>query len=365
MSLRFALAALVAAGIPLSSIAIAAPIETAPVGEWKARPIGDPKTKAFSYCAVESRYDNGLALLFARNKSGEINVAIGFPDKRLQTERHYSAKMSVDGKFERTIDAFAPAPNILVIPAGANQEFHDAIRRGNRLLIEGSADAVAFSLKGSGNALDLLKGCVDEAPGGAAKEKEKAKAAIPTALETILTEARLGTVQIIDLASIKTDRPMDYAWTIGKVFGGVKEAPMAAGHKFSDLILAYIDSLEPRCPGRFASDISAPESTPGFVVAKALVSCTLENSETIAPLLFYAGHGTFTVFFHEADQQHRAEAVKARDSIAEVIRRLATPSTAEAKSAAAKPTAGAAASSRPGAASRRQPERAAERKSAR
>ena len=364
--MRFALAALVAAGIPLSPIAIAAPIETAPVGEWKARPIGDPKTKAFSYCAVESRYDNGLALLFARNKSGEINVAIGFPDKRLQTERHYSAKMSVDGKLERTIDAFAPAPNILVIPAGANQEFHDAIRRGNRLLIEGSADAVAFSLKGSSNALDLLKGCVDEATGGAGKEKEKekGKAAIPTALETILTEARLGTVQIIDLASIKTDRPMDYAWTIGNVFGGVKEAPMAAGQKFSDVILAYIDGLEPRCPGRFASDISAPESTPGFVVAKALVSCTLEKSETIAPLLFYAGHGTFTVFFHEADQQHRAEALKARDSIAEVIRRLATPSTAEAKSVAAKPSGAATQSAKPSAGSKRQPERA-ERKSAR
>src|SRR5687768_13572394 len=115
---RFAFALSAAAALFAASPVAAAPVETAPVGEWKARPVGDPKTKAFSYCAVENRYDNGLALLFARNKSGEMNVAIGFPDDRLETARHYNAKISVDGKFERRVDAFAPSAKILVIPTG-------------------------------------------------------------------------------------------------------------------------------------------------------------------------------------------------------------------------------------------------------
>ena len=358
---RFFLIALTAAALFSVSPARAVPIETAQVGEWKARPIGDKKTKAFSYCAVENRYDNGLALLFARNKSGEMNVAIGFPDERLQTERHYNAKISIDGKFERTVEAFAPSPKILVIPTGASQELHEALQRGNRLLVEGSADAVAFSLKGSGKALDLLKGCVEEATGTPGRAKPKAP--IPTALETILVEAKLGTIQILDLANVDAERPMDYAWTIGRVFGGVKETPMKPGQKFTDLVLAYIDSLEPRCPGRFTSDISAPESASSFVVSKAMVSCALDDNETIAPLLFYAGHGIFTVFFHEADQQQRAEAVKARDSIADVIRRLAEPAPNETKPAAAKPGPAASESTTPAAASaKRQPQRTSERR---
>jgi hypothetical protein len=284
---------------------------------------------------VENRYDNGLALLFARNKSGEMNVAIGFPDDRLETARHYNAKISVDGKFERRVDAFAPSAKILVIPTGLSQDLHEALRRGNRLLVEGSADAVAFSLKGTGKALDLLKGCVEEATGMPSRGGKKAP--IPTALESILVEAKLGEIQIIDLSKVDAKRPMDYAWTIGPVFGGVKETPIKPGQKFQDLILAYVDSLEPRCPGRFVSDISAPETASGFLVAKAMVSCTVNDNVTVAPLLFYAGHGIFTVFFHEADQQQRAEAVKARDSIADVIRRLAEPAPGEASTVAAKP----------------------------
>ena len=156
------IASLVAAAfVGLASFSASAQnMDSFPVGPWTSVSIVNDRTGAFAYCAVETNYDNGLSLAFARNPMDQVNIAVGFADERLSDSFEYAMVLRVDLGQERTALGFAPEPNVLVMPIGKDEAFYEALQNGKRLAMEGPTDAVMFSLQGTKRALDELRACV-------------------------------------------------------------------------------------------------------------------------------------------------------------------------------------------------------------
>ena len=128
---------------------------------WHVSDVQDPGTHKFSYCAVESSFDNGLSLAFARNRELNTNIIVSFPDKRLQDHSKYRMLIGVDTFPVRDVVGFSADASTLVVPLQHDHKVLDWLQKGKLLELKGPEDAVKFALDGAGPALRQLEMCVE------------------------------------------------------------------------------------------------------------------------------------------------------------------------------------------------------------
>ena len=129
---------------------------------WHVSHVSDPVSGKFNYCAVESGFDNGLYLAFARNRDFNTNIVISFPDKRLQEHTKYRMLLGVDNYPVRDTVGFAADTGILVLPLQHDRKILDWLQKGKLLDVKGPQDAVKFSLDGAQDAFKKLQQCVEQ-----------------------------------------------------------------------------------------------------------------------------------------------------------------------------------------------------------
>jgi hypothetical protein len=310
----------------------------APIGDWRGGPVTDPNGK-FAYCVAENRFDNKLALVIARNPNGETNLAIGIPGAGMAQGTKFPMSVRVDETVKRNLTGIAVEPDLLVVSTGKDDELFESMRKGSRLIMQGPTDTAIFQLRGTGKALGDLRTCAQTAgasgvtkpagpgaqggQGGQGGQKPVA-VVLPDTLRAILNAAGLREAVPLSMANIPEDRrPADFAWKIGPVFGGVREARAPADTTFETLTTNYLDILKQRCSGEFTATPAAVESLPRVTLRTANVSCTPPEGKINVAILFYKSQGDiFTVFFHEASDADLELAKKARDGLTQVVRKL-------------------------------------------
>ena len=329
-------------GIPSAALAQAqnnapakgAQLTGAPIGDWRGGAVADPNGK-FAYCVAENRFDNKLALVIARNPNGETNLAIGIPGAGMAKGTKFPMSVRVDETVKRSFTGIAVEPDLLVVSTGKDDELYEGMRKGSRLIMQGPTDTAIFQLRGTGKALGELKSCAQNGGGvigtpkpGApnAQAGQKPPATLPETLRAILNAAGLRQAVPLSLAGVPEDRrPADFAWKIGPVFGGVREARAPAEATFEALTTNYLDVLKQRCSGAFTATPAAIETLPRVTLRTANVTCTPAEGKINVSILFYKSQGDiFTVFFHEAADADVALANQARDGLAQVVRKLGT-----------------------------------------
>ncbi len=129
---------------------------------WHLSNFTNPKTQRFEYCAVESGFDNGLSLAFARNRDYLTNIIVGFSEPKLEEKTKYKLLVDIDGHAPTEITGFAADPKALVIPLQKDKKLLEELRAGNLLEIKGPQDAIKFSLNGAAQAFGQLQECIDK-----------------------------------------------------------------------------------------------------------------------------------------------------------------------------------------------------------
>ncbi|HYG87432.1 MAG TPA: hypothetical protein VD978_14330 [Azospirillum sp.] len=302
------------------------PTALLPDGEWRVGPV-NALNGTFAYCVAENRYVSGHALVIARNTPGELNIAVGIPGAQLPKDQQWDVTMTVDDAPSRQRLAVAMQPDMLVIPQGKDDELFEKLQRGRQLAIVSASDRVAFQLKGTKKALGELKDCAEK---GKPAEKPKpapqaGKTPFPDALGEILAAAGLREAKPVSFDDMPEDkRVADYAWRIGRIFGGVRERTVGDDATLLDLTNAYVDALKARCSGKANATLGAVEVLQGVEIRTGAVDCQAEGEQLHVALTFYlTGSRLFTTFFHEGTGADAPVADKARDNITAVLRRLA------------------------------------------
>jgi hypothetical protein len=308
----------------------------APIGDWRGGPVTDPEGK-FAYCVAQNRFDNKLALVIARNPNGETNLAIGIPGAGMAKGTKFPMSVRVDETVKRNFTGIAVEPDLLVVSTGKDDELYESMRKGNRLIMQGPTDTAIFQLRGTGKALGELKTCAQNgkgavgaaqpgAPGVPGGGQKPVAVTLPETLRSILNAAGLRQAVPLSLAGVPEDRrPADFAWRIGPVFGGVREARAPAEATFESLTTNYLDVLKQRCSGNFTASPNPVETLPRVALRTANVTCTPPEGKINVSILFYKSQGDiFTVFFHEASDADLPLANQARDGLTQVIRKLGT-----------------------------------------
>lgn len=302
-----------------------------PTGEWKVGPVA-MEGGALAYCVAEARFSNGLALIVARTPRGEVNLAVGIPKAGLNKGTKFPLTVSLDGKLQRRLEGVASDQDLIVIPTGTDAELFDGLRRGNRLSIQGPQDTAAFQLKGTGKALADLRTCAERGGQGKPAQGDARQAArppgqppFPEGLRALLVQAGIEQIQLLDLSRVPPEqRPADFAWRVGEVYSGVREIQAPPDATLDKLTEIYLGGLKERCPGPFEAKPAAIQTVGGITIRTAEASCDQQGRKIAVAMLFYLTQNRlFTVFFNEAADQERSQAVKIRDDIAGVVRKLA------------------------------------------
>lgn len=303
-----------------------APAAGAPTGSWEGGPVSPGGGAAPVYCVTQNQFDNGLALVVARNPGGETNIALGIPGAELRPGERFALRLSVDGNVVRNLEGVVVEPTMMVIETGGDAELYEALARGNRLTVQGPNDSTVFQLKGTARALADLRSCAGQLAGTAAQDPQAAAApTLPAPLRAILARSGLTEIQLMDMSRLPPERrPADFAWRFDDVFGGVRELDAPPDAVFTDLTRSYLDALESSCSGTFEAESEPPTETGAVRMLEAQAICRMPDRALNVSLLFYlTDTNIFTVFFHEAEDTAKARAVATRDAIAAVIREIA------------------------------------------
>jgi hypothetical protein len=152
---------------------------------------------------------------------------------------------------------------------------------------------------------------------------------LPDALVSLLSAAGMAGVVPVSLDRVPTDqRPANFAWRYGDVFGGIKEISIIDDRDLASLTTAYIEAIRNSCGGEFKSSFEPVEQLREITLRTGDASCTTPERRTEFRHIYYINKARiFTVFIHEGDAAGAATAGKARDALAGVIRQLATTGT--------------------------------------
>ncbi len=128
---------------------------------WHVTSVDDKTTGKFTYCAVESGFDNGLNLAFARNRDFNTNIVVTFAEHRLEEKTKFRMMVGIDNYPVRDVIGFSADGSTLVIPLQHDRKLLDWLQNGKLLELKGPQDSVKFALDGAGSALHQLELCVE------------------------------------------------------------------------------------------------------------------------------------------------------------------------------------------------------------
>jgi hypothetical protein len=427
LSLTLGIAAGPATAADKAASRSAAPRPANPTEDWSVTAV-NKENGAFDYCAAGNRFDNGHALLIARNKADEVIIIVGLPSDKLKAKSILPTKLTVDSRDTRQSSGLVTRPSAMAITMGKDQRFFESIRRGTTLLIDNSEVKLSVSLRGSGKALADLTACVGSggesvpkprqivapqaasvtpaspAPAAAtsaipepvadaapvpvpvpapapATAPEDARIeispdpslvpeqlaalprasdpmpaatpapvpapvpaavpvpapatastpmpALPDSLVSLLSAAGMAGVVPVSLDHIPIDqRPANFAWKYGAVFGGMRQISIIDNRSLTDLTNSYVEVLKSGCGGQFSSSLGRVEVLREISLQTGEATCVLPEATTEFRHLYFINKARiFTTFIHEGSSASKAMASNARDQLAAVVRQLATAGT--------------------------------------
>jgi hypothetical protein len=394
-----------------------------PTEDWSVRAV-NKENGDFDYCAAGNRFDNGHALLIARNKADEVIIIVGLPSDKLKAKSVLPTKLTVDSRDTRQSSGLVTRPSAMAITMGKDQRFFESIRRGTTLVIDNSELKLSVSLRGSGKALADLSACVvsggesvpkpqqivapqaapvtpaspapipatsaipepvaDAAqlpmpkpvpapeaarieispdpslvpeqlaalpraadpvpattpaavpvpapvpvPPAAPATVSTPMPALPDSLVSLLSAAGMAGVVPVSLEHIPIDqRPANFAWKYGAVFGGMRQISIIDNRSLTDLTNSYVEVLKNGCGGQFSSSLGRVEVLREITLQTGEAACVLPESTTEFRHLYFINKARiFTTFIHEGSSASKAMASNARDQLAAVVRQLATAGT--------------------------------------
>jgi len=170
---RQLIAALLAAGLfacPLSpalaATASAPAVGTAhPRGPWIVGPINAQASSGVGFCSMKNSYDDGKAVIFARDAEGSNSIAISFIDKMMQSGAQYPVTLSAEG-LKRDMIALAATPKVMIIQMGLDRDFYTILRKKETIEIGFKDKKFSFQLGGTSEALDALTKCAIDVAAG-------------------------------------------------------------------------------------------------------------------------------------------------------------------------------------------------------
>jgi len=133
-----------------------------PKTSWEVGPIHIKGENGFQYCSMKNNFDNGTFLVFARDASGVNSIALDFQNAVLETGEEYNINLQIINGVGRKHSAIAASKQVLVLQMGRDHDFYESLNKKNQLNITMDGAELAYSLKGSGNALDSLGDCVSD-----------------------------------------------------------------------------------------------------------------------------------------------------------------------------------------------------------
>lgn len=337
-----------AAGKPAEPTKPAANLE----GDWQGGPVNGEDGR-FAYCVSQAKFDTGHTLVFARTQKGEVNVALGIPGATLPQGDRWNVTVSVDDKAKREKVAVASKVDLLVIPLGNDEEIFGLLGTGKQFVMQSTTDRIAFVLKGTKKAMGDLKSCAEKAGAGMTPLPTAPRMPFPEALVVILNAAGVKDPVPVTFENIPPEqRPADFAWKHGQLFGGVRERQVEEGKTIEALTEEYVADVKKRCTGTATNWFDTPEKLPLVTLRNGTVDCTMQDGGGVhLALLFYlTDTRLFTVFFHEAPagvENGKLIADVTNNALTGVIRDIGNrprPAPQPAPGAAAPPAAGAASS---------------------
>lgn len=302
-----------------------------PVGEWLTEPVSDDGDAEIDFCLVRNYFSNGLIMILAEDKNGSRRMALNFPSSRLQPGTQHPVTLSIDNIWQQSFQASAADDDMLVIPFVTVPRIWERLSKGYALTIKGKNDAVEFDLSGTGEALNSLRDCVqsrlsrdpdstviaqvpnEQDPSAAAT---KAPPALPSGIADILYTAGYKEIMPVPLKGEVDQRPLDYAWTMGDLFGGVKQ--IQSQESLHSISQDYFKLIRPICKGPFVAEGAPAYEVAGIAFMRSEIGCSSPIKDTISAVLFYKIGNLTTVFFFETTADKGAEAIKARNRIARV-----------------------------------------------
>lgn len=137
------------------------PVDPFEVPGWSGGAYLDPRTGAFSRCAVTSVVGN-VTLSFVLDKASDFRIEIGAEDWRLKPGGDYVTTLVIDYREPLQTIASARTDKRLAIEFGPDEDIMKALREGLFLRVLAEHVGLSLSLSGSSQALLQLRSCVNQ-----------------------------------------------------------------------------------------------------------------------------------------------------------------------------------------------------------
>lgn len=345
--------------------------------EWAAHPV--TVQGRVSHCLAEKAYTDGRQVQLAIRRDGRVNLGLTVPGNNLTPQGRYALVLRLDhDKSVRQVTGRALSAVRLAVDLGQDAAFMTALGSAQRLEVQGLRQRTEFGLGGGKVVLGQLDACTAKAvavsaasrpvppvltspqmkegelasQGAIKAEKTETKAEIgkeekvvsappslpspphattpdiqnsegfPGGVRMLLAKAGLAAARPLDLSAVPEDqRPADISWTLGPVFGGIRERQAPEGVGLQDLIRLYVDAFRQQCQGAFQAPKSRVESLGTLWLATGQVVCATEREKVFVGLLYtLTQDGLFTVILHEGRESDKATVLKARDALGKAVR---------------------------------------------
>lgn len=281
----------------------------------------------FLSCSVQRPYDEGRALFLALNPRYDINLGILNPAWELKEGERATARVKVDGSYQKDFPAVPAGPKVMVIPVGADGQLFELLRRGAKLSVAVNDQNFEFALTGTAASLNAVRACVDKA-----RELAGEPVGPQAAQAGISREAMAALLERAGVKGVKFVRHEDLpdgvvqGWVVGEdVLGGVVQQQRPGREvQIDDFADEFISAVAENCP-QPVERVEQPTEVIAEVygVKTAKLRCAAGEHPTFMAVLFALDDRYYSAFFHQSPFEQEEEATRATDALANVIRELA------------------------------------------
>ena len=110
-------------------------------------------------CMMAASYDNGYIVRFSGSQGKMLAMAIDFRQKVFAQGRKYSAKLDIDGSYQKTLNGTAFSNSTLIFNLRDLNGFYNAVSGANKMQLNVEENPMDFAMGGIGNALKQLESC--------------------------------------------------------------------------------------------------------------------------------------------------------------------------------------------------------------
>ncbi len=307
--------------------AAAPPPLASPAAPWTVLAVRDT-SDAFVFCRAEIKdNDSPLTLAIALSAADEVNIGITVPNANYTLREGYDVKLAIDNTWSRAVTAETVLTDMLLVRLGKAPDFLAAVAKGKELRLQGDADATIFALPNSKKTMEQLRTCV-KASAVPAPADDLQPVTLPEGLSALLQQAQLK-VQPIAVPPVP-GRMVDHAWRVtfdGAVVDGgfIERKATVASDVAAGLQTQATNQLAlyaKQCRGKAQTQTDKVDSQNGIAWQTAVITCAAGDKTEVGAFLFYqTDTGIFATVIHRAPNSKNA--VKARNAVADVVKRLA------------------------------------------